>query len=83
MKSFIPFAALLASVTAHSTFQQLWVNGVDKGGTCIRTPPSNSPVTSVSSNDIRCNVGGSKGVPGLCTVAGMHLSHPQQKARKA
>lgn len=52
MKSTAVIAGLLAaasSVSAHSTFQQLWVNGVDQAGTCVRVPPSNSPVTSVSS----------------------------------
>ncbi|EMD90911.1 glycoside hydrolase family 61 protein, partial [Bipolaris maydis ATCC 48331] len=38
-------------VAAHATFQDLWVNG----STCARLPNSNSPVTSVTSNDIRCN----------------------------
>ncbi len=77
MKAFITAFGLLVSTTsvlAHSTFQELWVNGVDKAGTCVRTPPSNNPVTSVSSTDIRCNVGGTKGVLGLCTVAGMFAS---------
>lgn len=49
------------------------VDGVDKGSTCVRLPGtsyvSNSPVTSVTSNDIRCNAGGSKGVAGKCSVA--------------
>ncbi|KAJ1331834.1 lytic cellulose monooxygenase (C1-hydroxylating) [Microdochium nivale] len=48
-------AALVTSVTSHATFQQLWVNGVDKGSACARLPNSNSPVTSVNTNDIRCN----------------------------
>ena len=49
-------SALLAasSVQAHSTFQQLWVNGVDKAGTCARAPLSNSPVTSVSTAVRNC-----------------------------
>ncbi|KAF1945484.1 hypothetical protein EJ02DRAFT_441862 [Clathrospora elynae] len=48
-------AFILAGVTAfatrvasHATFQDLW-------STCARLPNSNSPVTSVTSNDIRCN----------------------------
>ncbi|KAI1262286.1 glycoside hydrolase family 61 protein [Xylariaceae sp. FL1019] len=61
-------AAFAANVAAHSTFQQLWVDGVDQGSTCIRMPPSNNPVTSVGSTDIRCNVGGAKGVAGKCAV---------------
>ncbi|KAF2177594.1 carbohydrate-binding module family 1 protein [Zopfia rhizophila CBS 207.26] len=42
-------AALVPRVAGHATFQQLW------GSTCARLPNSNSPVTSVTSNDIRCN----------------------------
>lgn len=75
MKYIISLAALVASATAHSTFQQLWVDGVDKEGTCIRMPPSNSPVTDVTSADIACNVGGSTGVAGLCSVAGTSISY--------
>jgi len=32
-------------------------------------PGSNSPVTNVNSNDIRCNAGGTRGVAGKCAVA--------------
>jgi len=71
MKSFV-FAALAAlsaqQVAAHATFQQLWVNGADQGSTCARLPLSNSPISSVSSNDIRCNAG-TKPVSGKCSVA--------------
>ncbi|OCL04197.1 carbohydrate-binding module family 1 protein [Glonium stellatum] len=62
-------AFAIQQTTGHATFQDLWVNGFLNAGTCIRTPPSNNPVTSVSSTDIRCNVGGTKGVSGKCTVA--------------
>lgn len=41
---------------------------VDEFNTCTRVPPSNSPVTTVTSGDIRCNVGGSKGVTGICAA---------------
>lgn len=62
-------AAMLAgNAAAHATFQDLWVNGVDMGAQCARLPLSNSPVTSVSSNDIRCNAGTSA-VSGKCSVA--------------
>ncbi|KAL8403290.1 hypothetical protein RB594_008516 [Gaeumannomyces avenae] len=54
------FASLLLAlaarnVAAHATFQQLWVNGVDFGAQCARLPLSNSPVTDVSSTQMRCN----------------------------
>ncbi|RVD82570.1 uncharacterized protein DFL_006992 [Arthrobotrys flagrans] len=64
-------AASVAGASAHAIFQKLAVNGVDQGTSCIRLPqgPSaNFPVTLVSSDDIRCNVGGSTGVSGVCSV---------------
>lgn len=62
--------ASASSVLGHATFQALWVNGVDQAATCVRPPKSNSPVQDVKSNDLRCNVGGSVGVPGICKVPG-------------
>lgn len=52
-------AVALASqhVSAHSTFQQLWVDGVDFDTQCARTPLSNSPVTDITSADMACNAG--------------------------
>lgn len=48
MKSLI-FSALATQVAGHAIWQDLWVNGVDKGSTCVRLPGtsyvSNSPVT--------------------------------------
>lgn len=38
------------------------------GSQCVRMPPNNNPVTNVNSNDIRCNVGGTKGVGAKCAV---------------
>ena len=55
------YAALAAlavnKVVGHATFQDLWINGADFGAQCVRLPLSNSPVTDVTSNDIRCNAG--------------------------
>ncbi|KAH9893680.1 carbohydrate-binding module family 1 protein [Xylariomycetidae sp. FL2044] len=61
-------AALATKVAGHSLFQALWVDGVDMAGQCIRMPSSNTPVTNVNSADIRCNVGGTRGVSGKCAV---------------
>ncbi|KAK7965805.1 glycosylhydrolase family 61-5 [Apiospora aurea] len=57
MRSTFALVAALAArgVASHATFQDLWVNGVDYGAQCARLPLSNSPVTDVSSNNIRCN----------------------------
>lgn len=70
MKSaiFALVTALSASrVAAHATFQDLWINGVDQGETCVRLPQSNSPLTDVSANSIRCNVNRGA-VAGRCAV---------------
>ncbi|CAK7207224.1 hypothetical protein SEUCBS139899_010033 [Sporothrix eucalyptigena] len=45
-------------VAAHAIFQELW---------CARMPLSNTPVTNVMSNDIRCNAG-TKPVAHKCAV---------------
>ncbi|PBP25891.1 glycosyl hydrolase family 61 [Diplocarpon rosae] len=71
MKSFASAAVLLASansVLGHAVWQQLWVDGVDQAGTCVRLPGSNSPVTDPTSQDLACNAGGSTGVAGMCAV---------------
>ncbi|CAP68375.1 uncharacterized protein PODANS_7_3160 [Podospora anserina S mat+] len=63
MKSFTAtaLAALLAQqAAAHSTFQQLWVDGTDFGSQCARLPQSNSPITNYNSNDMRCNIIGTR-----------------------
>jgi cellulase len=31
-------------------------------------PKNNSPISNVNSLDMRCNVGGAQGVPGLCEI---------------
>ncbi|KAI4680212.1 uncharacterized protein J4E88_006104 [Alternaria novae-zelandiae] len=63
-------SALLSAVSAHQNLHQLWVNDVTPGYQVgIRMPPSNSPVTDVTSDDIVCNVGGSKVPSGVETVA--------------
>jgi len=59
--------AFLQEVASHATFQDLWIDGTDFGGQCVRQPPSNSPVTDVMSADIACNAGTSP-MRGLCPV---------------
>ncbi|THV04744.1 hypothetical protein K435DRAFT_826795 [Dendrothele bispora CBS 962.96] len=36
-------AGLIVSVSAHATFQELWINDIDTGNACARLPASNSP----------------------------------------
>jgi len=78
--------SLVTTVTAHAIFQDLWVNKQDQASKCIRMPKNNSPLTNVNSPDMRCNVGGATGVPGLCNVqAGDSLMvemHQQLNDRK-
>ncbi|KAI5816973.1 glycosyl hydrolase family 61-domain-containing protein [Pyronema omphalodes] len=65
MKFFHPI--LLASfVAAHATWQELWVNGIDKVSTCVRLPSNNSPIGTTEAN-IRCGSGSA--MSGICTVA--------------
>jgi len=48
----------LQSVSAHTIFQELWVNGVSQGHlNGIRVPDYDGPITDVNSNDIICNGG--------------------------
>ncbi|KAF9447739.1 lytic polysaccharide monooxygenase [Macrolepiota fuliginosa MF-IS2] len=65
---FAATAAFVASASAHATFQQLWINGVDAGSSCVRAPASNSPVTDVNSADLACNAGAATSA-NVCTVA--------------
>lgn len=69
MKSFLAILATASVVSAHATWQDLWVGTEDKTDTCIRMPQSNSPVTDVTSNDIRCNASPSAAST-TCSVAG-------------
>jgi lytic cellulose monooxygenase (C1-hydroxylating) len=77
MKQFLAILAAASTVAAHATFQELWVDGVDKAASCVRTPPNNNPVQNVQSTDMRCNVNGGKGISGAtCTVEGERTQCP-------
>ncbi|KAF2647416.1 lytic polysaccharide monooxygenase [Lophiostoma macrostomum CBS 122681] len=52
---FTSIAAFAAGAVGHATFQDLWLTRHYEG-TCARLPTSNSPVTDVTSDDIRCNI---------------------------
>ncbi|PPQ89045.1 hypothetical protein CVT25_006715 [Psilocybe cyanescens] len=66
MRYALATAAFVASAAAHATFQELWINGVDAGNSCVRLPTSNNPVTSVTTNDLACNIAGTS--QGVCPV---------------
>ncbi|KAF9049502.1 hypothetical protein BDZ89DRAFT_1088925 [Hymenopellis radicata] len=49
---------LVSTVSAHSIFQELYVNGADQGHlNGIRVPDYDGPITDVTSNDVICNGG--------------------------
>jgi hypothetical protein len=70
MKYATVLLAAAATVSAHSTWQELWVGSEDKAGTCVRTVKDNSPVTGLTSPDMFCGRGPAAS-SGVCEVAGM------------
>ncbi|KAG9041219.1 hypothetical protein FS837_012545 [Tulasnella sp. UAMH 9824] len=66
--AFAALAGLVATANAHATFQYFWTDASTSTNTCVRTPPTNSPVGTVDST-MSCNVNGDTGVAGKCTVA--------------
>ena len=75
MKYATVLLAAAATVSAHSTWQELWVGTEDKAGTCVRTVKDNSPVTSLTSPDMFCGRGPAAS-SGVCEVAGTLPSFP-------
>ncbi|KAF9731075.1 hypothetical protein PMIN06_012761 [Paraphaeosphaeria minitans] len=64
-------SSFIAAVSAHQNFHQFWVNDETPGYQVgIRMPPSNSPVTDVTSEDITCNVNGQTGVADTVAASG-------------
>ncbi|KAF9009665.1 glycosyl hydrolase family 61-domain-containing protein [Cyathus striatus] len=58
MRSSLAAFALFGCVSAHTIFQELWVNGVSQGHIVgIRVPDYDGPITDVTSNDVICNGG--------------------------
>ncbi|KAF2496965.1 glycoside hydrolase [Lophium mytilinum] len=58
MKTLVVALSLAVSVSTHTIFQELWVNGVSAGHTeGIRVPTYDGPITDVTSNDVICNGG--------------------------
>ncbi|TFK26138.1 endoglucanase II [Coprinopsis marcescibilis] len=65
MKAIASILLLAASAAAHSTWQQIWINGVDGGTSCLRTPASNNPI-SLSQSQLACNQATNS--PNVCTI---------------
>ncbi|KII94695.1 glycoside hydrolase family 61 protein [Plicaturopsis crispa FD-325 SS-3] len=62
MKIALSILASAALANAHFTMQYIWIDGADQGlNNYIRVPPSNNPVTDVTSTDLTCNVNGLSG----------------------
>jgi len=58
MRSLLALVALAASVSAHTIFQELYINGASNGlGYGLRLPTYDGPITDVTSNDLTCNGG--------------------------
>jgi cellulase len=72
MKSAIVLLAAAASVSAHSTWQDLWVGTTDQVTKCTRTVIDNNPITSLTSADMFCGRS-PKATTGVCTVAGKYF----------
>ncbi|CAE6388865.1 unnamed protein product [Rhizoctonia solani] len=62
-------AAAASTAHAHATFQYLWVNGVDQGTKCVRTPANNSPITDLTSKAVACNNNGEVAAASICPIA--------------
>ncbi|KAF2122029.1 glycoside hydrolase [Lophiotrema nucula] len=56
MKTGLALLAAAASVSAHSTWQDLWVGSADKVSTCTRTVLNNNPISSLTSADMFCGI---------------------------
>ncbi|EIW74395.1 glycoside hydrolase family 61 protein [Coniophora puteana RWD-64-598 SS2] len=78
LKAAFVAAALAASASAHATFQDLWINGVDYSQACVRLPQNHDPVVDVTSANITCNAAPSASankcpvVPGDKVTVEMH-----------
>jgi cellulase len=72
MKTAAILLAAVTAVSAHSTWQQLWVGSTDKGTTCARTVKDNNPITGLTSADMFCGRSPASS-SGVCEVAGMFL----------
>jgi len=64
----LSLALLAGTAVAHVRMTAISVNGGAFVTNSVRLPPSNSPVTDVTSDDIICNVNGATPVSGITTV---------------
>ncbi|KAL1849343.1 hypothetical protein Daus18300_013316 [Diaporthe australafricana] len=67
MKFGLVLLAAVTSVSAHATWQELWVGTEDKTGTCVRTVKDNSPIAGVTDAAMACGRSPAAS-SGLCEV---------------
>ncbi|KAL1621014.1 hypothetical protein SLS56_009430 [Neofusicoccum ribis] len=77
--SMLALAAAAKLANAHTTVMAAWINDVDQGlgnsaDGYIRSPPSNSPITDVTSTDMTCNVNNVATAKTLSVKAGDKLT---------
>ncbi|KAL6707076.1 hypothetical protein ACN47E_004828 [Coniothyrium glycines] len=85
MKSGLVLLAAAASVSAHSTWQDLWVGSEDKATSCTRVVANNNPISSLSSSDMFCGISPAKSSNVCAVAAGSSLTvemHAQPGDRK-
>lgn len=72
----LALTALVHCTLAHYTFQYIWTPNDNGQYVGIRHPPTNNPVTDVTSTDIRCNVNGlsGSGIAILPVAAGTNIT---------
>ncbi|ORY10142.1 beta-1,4-endoglucanase [Clohesyomyces aquaticus] len=68
MKTPLVLLAAVASVSAHATWQELWVGSTDKITECTRTVKDNTPISSITSGDMFCGRSPAA-ASGVCDVA--------------
>ncbi|KAF1999846.1 lytic polysaccharide monooxygenase [Amniculicola lignicola CBS 123094] len=84
MKSALILLAAAASVSAHSTWQDLWVGSTDKATECTRVVKDNNPIASVTSADMFCGRSPAAAASVCDVAAGTSLTvemHAQPNAR--
>lgn len=81
MKAGLVLLAAVTSVTAHATWQQLWVGTEDKASTCVRTVKDNSPITSVTDAAMFCGRSPAAS-SGICEVKGQSRTEKKKKKLK-
>jgi cellulase len=57
MKTAAILLAAASAVSAHSTWQDLWVGSTDKATSCTRVVKDNNPIQSLTSSDMFCGRG--------------------------